>query len=46
MKMGRLGHTASVLSNGNVLVTGGNIGTGYVNTNELYDLSTKKMDKC
>ncbi|CAF4149736.1 unnamed protein product, partial [Adineta steineri] len=32
-------HTASVLSNGNVLVTGGG-GNGFLNSVELYDLPT------
>jgi hypothetical protein len=36
----REGHTASVLPNGNVLVSGGSSGGVFVNSAELYDPST------
>lgn len=39
MAFPRFGHTASILSNGNVLITGGNV-NGYMQTAELYDPST------
>ncbi|CAF1683275.1 unnamed protein product, partial [Adineta ricciae] len=39
MAVARYGHTASILSNGKVLITGGYNG-GYLNSAELYDPST------
>ncbi|CAF4840976.1 unnamed protein product, partial [Rotaria magnacalcarata] len=40
MTFQRFYHTASVLSNGKVLVAGGYVYSGYSNTAELYDPST------
>ena len=40
MNYGRAEHTASVLTNGKVLVAGGDNGSGYLNSAELYDPST------
>jgi N-acetylneuraminic acid mutarotase len=40
MNYTRYGHTASVLTNGKVLVTGGQNSGGYLNSAELYDPST------
>ena len=40
MTRGRSTHTATLLSNGRVLIAGGMIGTGYTGTAELYDPAT------
>jgi len=40
MSCAREGHTASVLTNGKVLVSGGGSGGVYVNSAELYDITT------
>jgi hypothetical protein len=40
MSNARYLHTASVLTNGKVLVTGGYNSGGYLNSSELYDPST------
>jgi len=41
MNNSRYAHTASVLEDGKVLVTGGYDGSIYLNTAELYDSSTE-----
>lgn len=41
MTSGRQGHTASMLANGKVLVTGGYNGASYLSSTELYDPSTR-----
>jgi hypothetical protein len=40
MNYARYQHTASILTNGQVLVTGGYINGSYLNSAELYDPST------
>src|SRR5205823_7166264 len=43
---GRAGHTATLLPNGKVLITGGanfNVATGYVRSAELYDSATGRF---
>ncbi|CAF4056460.1 unnamed protein product, partial [Rotaria sp. Silwood1] len=40
MSFGRYLHTASVLTNGKVLVAGGYGASGFLNTAELYEPST------
>ncbi|CAF5116838.1 unnamed protein product [Rotaria sp. Silwood1] len=40
MSTARYQHTASILTNGKVLVAGGYVGSSYLNSAELYDPST------
>ena len=37
LSISRISHTATLLGNGNVLVTGGNGLSGYVSSSELFD---------